>query len=146
MKVKRGGQEKGFTLVEMLIVLALLGILVAIVVPNVTGFLGRGKSQAYESDRRVVQAAVDAYYTDTKRATKRVYPTANGTGSDAASANVYINMTHLINEGYLNKLPESANGDNCSGCTGFYSWFVDAKGRVTSDSDLGRGYQEGNYP
>ncbi|MBI2304224.1 MAG: prepilin-type N-terminal cleavage/methylation domain-containing protein [Chloroflexi bacterium] len=138
--------QKGFTLVEILIVLALLGILVAIVVPSVTGFLGRGKSQAWESDRRTVQASVDAYYTDTKRATKRVYPTLNGTSSDTAAANVYINMTHLMNEGYLNKLPESASTENCSGCTGYYSWFVDTKGRVTTISLFGRGYAEGIYP
>ncbi|MBI2304223.1 MAG: type II secretion system protein [Chloroflexi bacterium] len=141
----RKGQQ-GFTLVEILIVLALLGILVAIVVPNVTGFLGRGKDRAYESDRRVIQGAVDAYYTDTKRATKRVYPTGTGISSDTPSTTVYINMDHLISEGYLNKVPESGSSSNCSGCTGFYSWFVDAKGRVTSDSNSGRGYQDGIYP
>ena len=52
----------GFTLIELIVVIAILGILIAIAVPTIRGFLENSKEQAYEADRRVIQLSVDAYY------------------------------------------------------------------------------------
>ncbi len=52
----------GFTLIELIVVIAILGILIAIAVPTIRGFLESSREQAYETDRRVIQLAVDAYY------------------------------------------------------------------------------------
>ena len=54
--------EKGFTLVELLIVIVILGILTGIVVFAVSGITDRGVTAACKSDKKVVEVAVEAYY------------------------------------------------------------------------------------
>jgi len=56
---KRSGEE-GFTLVELLIVLAILAVLVAFELPNFTGLLGGSKTTAGQAEKVIVQTAVDA--------------------------------------------------------------------------------------
>ena len=52
--------EKGFTLVELLIVFTLLGVLAAIMIPNVAGLIGYGQIQGAEAELSVVQTAMDS--------------------------------------------------------------------------------------
>ncbi len=68
---KRG--EKGFTLIELLIVVAILGVLAAVVIPNVGRFIGRGETEAAETELANIQSAVTAMMVDNNLATLR-YP------------------------------------------------------------------------
>lgn len=52
--------EKGFTLVELLIVFALLAVLAAIMIPNVAGFVAYGHTQSASTEKSVIQTAMDA--------------------------------------------------------------------------------------
>ena len=63
MKQFRYG-EKGFTLVELLVVVAILGVLAAVAVPNVGKFIGKGKTESYETELHNVQTAVMALLAD----------------------------------------------------------------------------------
>jgi prepilin-type N-terminal cleavage/methylation domain-containing protein len=84
--LKRG--EKGFTLVEIIIVLAVMGVLAAVVIPNVSGFLGRGKERSWDADRNILQAAVDSYRTDISKRSGNPWPTLGaliGTPTDSGN-------------------------------------------------------------
>ncbi len=65
---------RGFTLVELMIVIAIIGILAASLFPSLTGYLKRSRDAARTSHLKDISNAVGAYYSD-----KETYPTWSGT-------------------------------------------------------------------
>ncbi len=55
---------EGFTLVELLIVVAILGALAAVVIPNVVRFMGHGEVEAAATELKTIQTAVVAMMID----------------------------------------------------------------------------------
>ena len=81
--------QKGFTLVELVVVIAILGILAAIAVPRFVSTLNEAEATADAATVRAVQGAVDIYYLE------------NGS---------YPTLTQLENGNYLDDTPTLNDG------------------------------------
>lgn len=147
-------RNKGFTLIELIIVLAVLGVLAAIVVPNVSGFLEQGKQRAFDSDEKILQASVDAWRTDFANRAGNSWPTVGGVtgtpsigsggsgvfGSGTGGINSIINIASLNTGNFIRgtdavKSFRYGTVTGAAGATnspiGSYYWFVNSTGEVT---------------
>jgi len=62
-----GGGEGGFTLVEMLVVITIIGLIMALVGPRVLNYLGESKVKAARIQIQSFAAALDLFYLDAGR-------------------------------------------------------------------------------
>ncbi len=66
----RKNNQKGFTLVELMIVVAIIGILAAIAIPQFAAYRAKAFNAAAESDLRNFKTTMEASLADTQ-----TYPT-----------------------------------------------------------------------
>ena len=62
--MSKGVNGSGFTLVELLIVIAIIGILAAIAITQFTSYRQKSYNSAAQSDLRNVKTNLEAYYAD----------------------------------------------------------------------------------
>ena len=68
-KIRKKLNKKGFTLIELMIVIAIIGILAAIAIPQFAAYRTKSYNSAAQSDLRNVLTVLEAYYAD-----YQVYP------------------------------------------------------------------------
>ena len=71
--------ERGFTLIELMIVVAIIAILAGILIPNFVNARSQAQTAACESNMRAIATALELYYAD-----NQVYPTASAAGVQPA--------------------------------------------------------------
>ena len=95
---KKLQSKSGFTLVELIVVIVIMGILTAALVPTVTGYVGDAKTKVSESNLRMIEQAALLYLTD--------WDIAKGT--DASGS---LTAAELVEAGYLSALPDDKDYD-----------------------------------
>lgn len=93
-------RQKGFTIVELLIVIVIIGILAAITIVAYNGIQQRARDSARTSDIAGIQKALELY-----RADNGVYPSV---GSDNSGYNLSTLSAALVPK-YINSIPNDPN-------------------------------------
>ncbi len=84
--MKSGKNERGFTLLELMIVMSIIGILAAIAIPSFVQNVRHAKEAVLREDLQTMRSAIDSYTYDKQKAPQ--------TGDD------------LVTSGYLKAMPK----------------------------------------
>lgn len=78
--------DAGFTLVELMIVMAIIGVLATLAIPSFVGALKQAREAVLKEDLHVMRTAIDSYTADKQKAPQ--------------------SLEDLITDGYLKSIPE----------------------------------------
>lgn len=118
--------QKGFTLIELMIVIAIIGILAAIAIPQYQDYTKRAKVSEVIVASAPCKLAVSEYYSS-----KNAFPTDNATaGCDTVTTNAYVESVAVGAAGLV------TSTSKVSGATGTVTFTPSANaGSVTGAVD-----------
>ncbi|MCA1704266.1 MAG: type II secretion system GspH family protein [Actinobacteria bacterium] len=116
--------ERGFTLVEMLIVMQIIGVLLLIAVPSYLTSQAKARDRVRQADIRVLSGALQSFYQlkgkmpDNNNCAGVLCPGAGNAGACDATygaAGYAMSMQELVDAGVLAKVPKSPRpgGEYC---------------------------------
>ena len=82
----RGKQEAGFTLMELMIVMMIIGVLTTLAIPSFVSAVRSAREAVLKEDLRVMRSAIDSYTMDKQKAPQ--------------------SLDDLVQDGYLKAIPE----------------------------------------
>ncbi|MGA7157478.1 MAG: prepilin-type N-terminal cleavage/methylation domain-containing protein [Acidobacteriaceae bacterium] len=85
LKARRDCGERGFTLIELIIVMAIIAILISIAVPIYANMVRRAKEAVLKEDLHTMRTAIDSYTVDKQKAPQ--------------------SLDDLVQAGYLKSIP-----------------------------------------
>jgi general secretion pathway protein G len=80
-----GKNEAGFTLIELMIVMAIIGVLLTVAIPSYVGAVRQAREAVLKEDLHVMRSAIDSYTADKQKAPQ--------------------SLDDLVTSGYLREIP-----------------------------------------
>lgn len=113
-------ERDGFTLVELLVVIAIIGILASITVPNIVGFLLKGKNAAAIAEIRSAEMSLSAMLADAEASSFRSFlidpnyvanfvTQGNPAAFDILNLDHVLAAQHIYNEMFYTLLRQGRN-------------------------------------
>lgn len=100
--------QSGFTLMELMVVIVILGVLASMVIPNLMGNKERADKQKAVSDIVALESALDMYKLDNHR-----YPTTDqGIQALVTQPELAPVPKNYRDEGYIRRLPRDPWGND----------------------------------
>ena len=109
-------QDAGFTLIELMIVMIIIGILTMVAIPKFESAIKVAKEAALKEDLHVLRAAIDSYTMDKQKAPQ--------------------SLDDLVQEGYLKVIPEDPMTHSTS------SWVTDTSDAMHSLDETDSGVDD----
>jgi prepilin-type N-terminal cleavage/methylation domain-containing protein len=128
MKILSNHSRRGFTLVEIMIVVAIIALLASIAVPGFLRARKRAQASRVINDLRLIDSAIDQYAIETNKASGATVNTVDWTTYIKKGTTLYATGADLFGNGYgpqkvdsLPKVPQSTRA-NLADVTDTYFW------------------------
>jgi type IV pilus assembly protein PilA len=122
-------KEQGFTIVELLIVIVVIGILAALVITTFTGIQQKARNTERQTDIKAIHGQVEAYYAQNGR-----YPTLDNMNNVSPTDFRTVNMKGLDEEALTDPKGGGSTTLAAAPAANVYSYAVTATGGGACDN------------